>query len=228
MLDDPQPLQEVLNELERTDPATFREFALDSFFLALVTRDSERARRAVALISDDWSMWNRRNYPREYFAGSLEYFLGDRNKSGAPLAAAREAIIGRPEGVEKLDREWMALAEIDAMLGRREDAVREAQRALALWPLSRDSWDGAGYLEGLAGVHAILQDADPALQELEEAVDLPNALDLGWLRQPKWDPIRQDPARQNQSQVGAAGLTDAAGSHFGIVRGAVPNYAFGV
>ncbi len=193
MLDDPQPLQEVLNELERTDPATFREFALDSFFLALVTRDSERARRAVALISDDWSMWNRRNYPREYFAGSLEYFLGDRNKSGAPLAAAREAIIGRPEGVEKLDREWMALAEIDAMLGRREDAVREAQRALALWPLSRDSWDGAGYLEGLAGVHAILQDADPALQELEEAVDLPNALDLGWLRQPKWDPIRQDP-----------------------------------
>jgi hypothetical protein len=82
----------------------------------------------------------------------------------------------------------------DAGLGLKEDAMREARRAIELCPLSRDAVDAPGYQTMLALVYAWTGEHDAALTQLEKIVRLPRGPDYGELRfNPWWDEIRTDP-----------------------------------
>jgi len=86
------------------------------------------------------------------------------------------------------------LSVADAGLGLKEDALREARRAIELCPLSRDAVDGPWYETMLALVYAWTGEHDAALTQLEKIVRLPQGPDYGELRfNPMWDEIRNDP-----------------------------------
>jgi hypothetical protein len=83
---------------------------------------------------------------------------------------------------------------IDAGLGRKEEALREAQRAVELLPVAKDSINGAGMIEFSAIVAAWVGEKDLALEHLAEAARLPGFLSYGRLKLlPWWDPLRGDP-----------------------------------
>jgi tetratricopeptide (TPR) repeat protein len=83
---------------------------------------------------------------------------------------------------------------IDAGLGRKDDAIREGTRAVALVPVSKDVIDGADLILNLAVIYAWTGEKDLALKELAEAARIPSGLSYGWLRlHPEWDPLRGDP-----------------------------------
>jgi len=96
----------------------------------------------------------------------------------------------RPENAELISN----LSVADAGLGLKENALREAKRAIELCPLSRDAVDAPGYQTMLALVYTWTGEHDAALTQLEKIVRLPRGPDYGELRfNPWWDEIRTDP-----------------------------------
>ena len=86
------------------------------------------------------------------------------------------------------------LALIDAGLGSRDDALREARRAVELLPISNDTFYGAWMRAFFAMAAANVGESDLAISELEELVKIPGPVTYGELRlNPIWDPLRGDP-----------------------------------
>ena len=86
------------------------------------------------------------------------------------------------------------LAVVDALLGKKDDAIAEARRAAEMLPVSKDAVDGPGLLMNLAAVYAWTGESDHAFEQLETLVKIPNGLYYGNLKlDPYWEPLRNDP-----------------------------------
>ncbi|HEU5235683.1 MAG TPA: hypothetical protein VFU37_00995, partial [Pyrinomonadaceae bacterium] len=77
---------------------------------------------------------------------------------------------------------------------RKEEALREGQRAVELLPAEKDSINGPVMLEYLAMIAAWVGDKDLACEKLAIAIRYPSSLGYGQLKLlPFWDPLRGDP-----------------------------------
>ncbi len=82
----------------------------------------------------------------------------------------------------------------DAALGRKEEALREARRAVELFPVTKDAVTGGEILRNLAITYAWAGDKDLALKQLEEVVHIYSPISYGQLHlHPWWDSLRDDP-----------------------------------
>ena len=89
-----------------------------------------------------------------------------------------------------------ALSLIHAVLGEKDAAIKEAERAIALLPSAKDAVDGPTHEENLAFVEAMAGEKDRAIPRLQRLLEIPytNCLTPALLRiDPKWDPLRGDP-----------------------------------
>jgi hypothetical protein len=86
---------------------------------------------------------------------------------------------------------------IDAALGRRDLALDEGRRAIALTPLEKDAINGSYVRQYFAITAAWAGDREFALQQLNTGLRAPQAsemLSYGALKLfPVWDPLRGDP-----------------------------------
>src|SRR4029453_1449856 len=86
---------------------------------------------------------------------------------------------------------------IDAALGRKDVALDEGRRAIALTPLEKDVKDGSFVLQYFAITAAWAGEKEVALHQLEAGVRAPIAAAMvtyGGLKLfPFWDPLRGDP-----------------------------------
>jgi TolB-like protein/cytochrome c-type biogenesis protein CcmH/NrfG len=135
--------------------------------------------------------------PREYYEGRAARGLGDAPRAQAAFLRARERaaanVAARPDDAKAL----IVLAKIDTMLSRKEEAVREGERAVELLPVSADAFDGPHILSTLAEVYAGVGETDRALDVLQQAVALPGGSTYGVLQLDEdFDPLRQDPRFQ--------------------------------
>ena len=90
-----------------------------------------------------------------------------------------------------------ALSLIHAVLGQKDAAIKEAERAITLLPSAKDAVDGPKAEENLASVEAMVGDKNRAIPRLQRLLEIPytNFLTPALLRlDPKWDPLRGDPA----------------------------------
>ena len=89
------------------------------------------------------------------------------------------------------------LALIDAALGRKDLALEEGRRAIALTPVEKDVLNGSYVLQYFAITAAWAGDKELAVQQLEAGLRVPVAslmLSYGALKLfPVWDPLRGDP-----------------------------------
>jgi TolB-like protein/Flp pilus assembly protein TadD len=72
------------------------------------------------------------------------------------------SVRGRPEDAGFHARLGLAYAR----LGRKDEAIREGQKATVLWPPSKDAWGGPTYVLNLAEIHTLLGNADEAVEQL--------------------------------------------------------------
>ena len=164
---------------------------------ALRDRDFDESARAVA--ADPRPEFRVKGgtltAPRAYLTGYIAFDRGDLAAARKDFEAVRPvletAVRNRPEDAGA----WSALGLLDARLGRKEDALREAWHAVALAPISRDGGDGPGRLQDVAWVYAANGDKDRALTILESLVNVPGALDdYGDLaKHPDYDVLRGEP-----------------------------------
>ena len=86
------------------------------------------------------------------------------------------------------------LAVVDALLGRKEDAISGAKRAVELLPISKDAIVGPDILKNLAVVYAWSNEPDLAFQQLELLSKLPYGVFYSDLKlAPYFEPLRKDP-----------------------------------
>jgi len=84
-----------------------------------------------------------------------------------------------------------------AFLGRWEEAIRTAERAVALTPIEKDAYIGPYIQLQLARVHMMVGSKDKAVELLKPLVELPNNLSRAWLRlDPTFDPVPNHPGFQ--------------------------------
>jgi len=83
-----------------------------------------------------------------------------------------------------------------AYLGRKAEAVREGEHAVALAPIARDA-SGAYQQHQLARIYLLVGEPEKALDQLEPLLKTPYYLSPAWLRiDPTFDPLRKEPRFQ--------------------------------
>jgi TolB-like protein/Tfp pilus assembly protein PilF len=165
-------------------------------FLALIDRNFAEAGRVLAAsprqdFQDiDYSFY----YPKAWFEAMIARAKGDSTRATAAFSAAR-TILEQRLAVKPEDARTLAvLAQVDAGLGRKELAIQEAQHAVDLMPLSKDIYDGALVLEGLAQVYTWTNEPDRAIELLQKLAAMPSYVNYARLKlHPMWNPIRGDP-----------------------------------
>jgi TolB-like protein/Flp pilus assembly protein TadD len=81
-----------------------------------------------------------------------------------------------------------------AYLGRRPEAIREGERAVALRSLSNDAYLGAYIQHQLARIYLLVGEPEKALDQLEPLLKIPYYLSPGWLRiDPTFAPLKGNP-----------------------------------
>jgi tetratricopeptide (TPR) repeat protein len=104
--------------------------------------------------------------------------------------AAETVLRGAPDYALIAAQHGLALA----YLGRRDDAIREGRRAVALRPLSKDAQWGAYVQHQLVHIYIRLGEHEKALDTLEPLLTIPYFLSPGWLRvDPLFVPLRGHP-----------------------------------
>jgi TolB-like protein/DNA-binding SARP family transcriptional activator/Tfp pilus assembly protein PilF len=84
-----------------------------------------------------------------------------------------------------------------AGLGRKADAVREGERAVALVPIAEDAWHGVYRVESLAVIYALLGEDEQAIELLEYLLSIPGTLTVPFLKiDYRFNSLRDNPRFQ--------------------------------
>jgi TolB-like protein/cytochrome c-type biogenesis protein CcmH/NrfG len=134
------------------------------------------------------------------------FFLVFAQECAGDIAGARataQQLLPPLETIRKKDPDnpnfAAALSLIHAVLGDKDAAIKEAERAITLLPSVKDAVDGPTHEENLAFVEATVGDKNRAIQTLQRLLKIPysNCVTPALLRlDPKWDPLRGDPRFQ--------------------------------
>ena len=137
--------------------------------------------------------------------------LGNTTKADIAFQAAREraaaAVRQRPDDPKAL----IALAQSDAELGRKEDAIREAERATQLLPVEKDVMNGTQLLIKLTGIYAQTGEIDRAINLLEQMAHNPGGASyisyrFAQARSRVGSAARQSTFRQDRCRAGSQQL----------------------
>jgi tetratricopeptide (TPR) repeat protein len=81
-----------------------------------------------------------------------------------------------------------------ALLDRREDAIREGERGVALMPVSKDALYGVTARRELAQIYVLVGEHDAAVVEIEGLLEIPSYLTKQVLRKhPIYAPLKENP-----------------------------------
>jgi serine/threonine-protein kinase len=125
------------------------------------------------------------------------YVRGDLARARAYADSAREGfqetLRTTPDDAQR--RAFLGLAY--AYMGRKADAIREGERAVALTPPERDGYIGPYLQHLLVRIYVLVGEPDKAIDRLEPLLRMPYFLSPGWLRiDPAFDPLRKLPRFQ--------------------------------
>ena len=192
---DPRPLASTIRAIigeDSREAGTIAEFWLE---VSLCQRDFDAALRALAALPGvAGCQVETIPFPRAWCEGLVAQMRGDKVTAHAAFSSTRDE-------AAKLVREQPAYAEAfcvlgmaDAVLGHKEDAIREGRRAVELLPVTKDSITGSFLLQFLALIYAWTGEKDQALEQLAVAARTPGYLSYGELRlHPYFDSLRGDP-----------------------------------
>ena len=191
---DTRPLHEIVDEIRAKNPQAVQGIADGWFLCALGERDATAAEMALTALADATFGDGQTQFDAAFGRALLGRMMKDEAKARAAFAAIRP----EQEKIVKAQPDFgpavCVLALIDAGLGRKEDALREARRAVELVPLEKDALNGADMIHYSGIVAAWVGEKDLALEDLSKAAQLPSFLSYGRLKLLPWyDPLRGDP-----------------------------------
>jgi len=173
--------------------------------LEWVLDDPQRAllqRLTPSAFDDDRGIWARclsQAYAFEGDAANARVYAEEARR------AFDEQLRATPDNAQRHAFLGLALA----YLGRKDEAVREGKRAVALAPVAEDAQRGPYYQHELARIYILVGEPEKALDQLEPLLKIPYYLSPAWLRiDPNFDPLRKNPRFQRLVAVASAALRD--------------------
>ena len=161
--------------------------------LAFKERDYHGAERTLAAHGGAEFDDNGFFTPREWNQAIVARGLGDEKEANAAFLAARERAAAAVSERAEDGKALIVLAQIDAALGRKEDALREGTRAIELLPVAKDALLGDALLNRLASIYAQVGETSRAFELLEKVSQIPFGVTYGSLKLDEiWDPLRGD------------------------------------
>jgi serine/threonine-protein kinase len=122
---------------------------------------------------------------------------GDRARARAYADSARLAIEAQLRETPQEPTLHAGLGTAFAYLGRKSEAIREGERAVALTPIATNGFGGPYFQHQLARSYILLGEPEKALDQLEPLLKIPYYLSPGWLKiDPTFDPLRKHPRFQ--------------------------------
>jgi tetratricopeptide (TPR) repeat protein len=193
-----RPLRQTIDAILAQGPDAIVSAADIWFFCALAERDPAAAERALVALGDN-QCWNEGAIILSHSFG--EGLLARMTKDEARARTAFELARARQEKLVQAQPEYgpplCVLGLIDAALGRKDLALDEGRRAIALTPVEKDVNNASRVLQYFAITAAWAGDKELALQQLNAGLRAPQAslmLSYGALKLlPFWDPLRGDP-----------------------------------
>ena len=173
--------------------------------VAMLQRNYAAARNVLQTSSlSEISYTNAGLTPKIFLEGCISLAQGDTANAQKAFEVARPVFeASMKEAPGSADRH-ANLGWLYSFMGRKDDAIREGQRAVELRPESKDAFDGAIMNCYLALIYARVGQKDLAIQLIERLLKTPGAVDsvdysitindlkYRW----EWDPIRNDPRFQ--------------------------------
>ena len=189
---DTRLLRQTLNSAGENTPGGW-----PMLMCALAERDAAAATQALTKSAERTWGFDAMQFSRSFGEGLIARMTNDEAKAKSAFLRARadqeEIVETQPNYGPALS----VLALIDAGLGRKEEALREARHAIELMPVSKEHLNGAHVIELYAIVAAWVGEKDLACQQLAIALQYAIPLGYGQLKLlPFWDPLRGDPCFQ--------------------------------
>jgi TolB-like protein/Tfp pilus assembly protein PilF len=187
---DTKPLHSVIESILAEDPAAAPLLANAWLHLALSEHNLAAADRAlVALSGNSYTPSTPVLLKPAFVEGLVARIRGDTATAHIAFTKAR----AQQEEIVRSDPDYApaicVLGLTDAMLGRKEDALREGRRAVELLPVARDTFYGPEMVRFFAVICAWTGEKELALQQLTTVTQVPSFVTYGQLRlHPLWDP----------------------------------------
>ena len=173
--------------------------------VAMLQRDYAAAKKIL-----DTSSVNELSYsiagltPKIFLEGSTYLAQGDNANAQAAFEQARSAFEAAVKEAPESAERHANLGWLYALMGRKNEAIAEGQRAVELKPESKDAVDGSLMSGYLALIYARVGENDMAIPLIERLLKTPGAVDSAnysitvndlkyrW----EWDPLHNDPRFQ--------------------------------
>jgi TolB-like protein/class 3 adenylate cyclase len=192
---DTGPWRVAIEKILAEDPASAKDPFLTGqrFILALFDRDLDAAGvLATALSQKDSPDWYL-DFGRDFWMGVVARLKGDETSARAALT---RALAEYKEEISNLDDVFLLsrLGLIDAILGKKEEALSEGRRAIEMLPIVKNATTDGYVKRYVAMICAWAGERELALEHLEVVARIPGGPSYGDLRlNPMWDPLRGDP-----------------------------------
>lgn len=195
------------SEMATVPPGKDPDGAVTAFRIdaSMIDRDPAAAEQALlASPLDNFSYFNGVDTPRSFFAGEIALLRGSTATARKELEHARDIFAASVKEAPDVAERHAFLGLACALLGEKQRAIQEGNRAVELRPESQDALDGAIFSAVLALIYARTGENTHALALLRHLLDVPGAVDsaeysitpqdlkLRW----QWDPLRAEPEFQ--------------------------------
>ncbi|HJW37801.1 MAG TPA: protein kinase [Candidatus Udaeobacter sp.] len=192
---DPKPLHATIDAILAEDANAAPVLVNQWLLLALRERDPIAAERALSIMGGGGCFDENIPFPNGWCEGLAASLRGNDSAARGALNSARNELGQTVRTQPDYPAALCALGVVDAVLGNKEDAIREGERAVELLPVTKNAIQGATLVRYLAVVYAWTGEKDRAIERLAETTHLPGShVTYGNLRlNPLWDPMRGDP-----------------------------------
>ncbi len=142
-------------------------------------------------------------YPKAFLSAVAREALGDAAQARREYETALPLLQAEVDKSPGRATQLVVLARAYAGLGRKQDALREARRAVGLLPISKDAFDGPDVEIDRAAVEARVGETDAAIEHIRHLLSIPSQLSPALLRiDPTWAPLRHDSRFRQLAELG--------------------------
>lgn len=201
---DPSRGEAMLARLRPADD-TDENVIVARYHFAMMRRDYATAERLIGeLKRDRFPIPSGPALPREYFRGCIALARGDRGTANPLFERARQMLDADAAALPGDAARQAASGWIDALLGRKDEAIAHGRRAVELKAAAKDALLGPLFEAALAEIYAWCGEHDEALKFVDRLRTTAGPVEVNefsitladlknrWI----WDPLRADPRFQ--------------------------------
>jgi tetratricopeptide (TPR) repeat protein len=135
--------------------------------------------------------------PKAQLLAQIHGLMKDSQQEKSYYDSARMLIEAKIKEDAEDSRLWSALGIAWAGLGQKKEAIRAAEKAVEILPVSKEAYRGTFRAKDLAQVDCMVGEYDKALNQIEYLLSIPGEISVASLKiDPVWIPLRPLPRFQ--------------------------------